>query len=243
MIPAPNRPWFRFSLRKMFVVVTLFACWLGYELNWIQQRHLFLARQQTLQEDAWPAEMKDQRDKNVRWWKTQLELNENRTSPGLLWIFGEEAVGTIWVSIPKHDIKIALAEPRPRLEDIGHQSWVFSRTQPDFQKAMRLFPEAKVYAFIWDEEIPPVYARAMLELAESFDAETQYNWSKRNSVSGVTFKFRQRVMVIAGTHKGKTGELVSLHDLDPEPMFHMETPDSGDILVRQSEIELIEAES
>ena len=23
----------------MFVVVTVFACWLGYELNWIRQRH------------------------------------------------------------------------------------------------------------------------------------------------------------------------------------------------------------
>ncbi len=35
------RRWFRFSLRTLFVAMTLLAClacWLGYELNWIRQR-------------------------------------------------------------------------------------------------------------------------------------------------------------------------------------------------------------
>jgi len=35
---SPKRRWFRFSLRTLFVVVTVFACWLGYEMNWIRQR-------------------------------------------------------------------------------------------------------------------------------------------------------------------------------------------------------------
>jgi hypothetical protein len=30
MTPAPKRRWFQFSLRTMFVVVTVFACWLGW---------------------------------------------------------------------------------------------------------------------------------------------------------------------------------------------------------------------
>ena len=34
--PKRRRP--RFSLRTLFAVVTLFGCWLGYELNWIRQR-------------------------------------------------------------------------------------------------------------------------------------------------------------------------------------------------------------
>jgi hypothetical protein len=38
MTPAPKRRWFRFSLRTLFVVVTLFGCWLGYNLNWIRAR-------------------------------------------------------------------------------------------------------------------------------------------------------------------------------------------------------------
>jgi len=37
---APKRRWFRFSLRTLFVVVTVFACWLGYEMYWIRQRQI-----------------------------------------------------------------------------------------------------------------------------------------------------------------------------------------------------------
>lgn len=36
--PAPKRRWFRFSLRTFFVVVTILAVWLGYQINWIRQR-------------------------------------------------------------------------------------------------------------------------------------------------------------------------------------------------------------
>ena len=36
-LPKPRR-WFRFSLRTLFVLVTLFCVWLGYQLNWVRQR-------------------------------------------------------------------------------------------------------------------------------------------------------------------------------------------------------------
>ena len=38
---APRR-WFRFSLRTLFVVVTIacvFAGWIAYQLDWIRERH------------------------------------------------------------------------------------------------------------------------------------------------------------------------------------------------------------
>ena len=38
----PKRRWFRFSLRTLFVMVTMFALALGYQLNWIRNRHEFL---------------------------------------------------------------------------------------------------------------------------------------------------------------------------------------------------------
>jgi hypothetical protein len=41
-VTAPKRRWFRFSLRTLFVLVTLFGCWLGYQLNWIRARRLAL---------------------------------------------------------------------------------------------------------------------------------------------------------------------------------------------------------
>src|SRR5262245_14455321 len=41
----PKRRWFRFSLRTLFVGVTVIgiaAGWVVYQLNWIRQRHAFL---------------------------------------------------------------------------------------------------------------------------------------------------------------------------------------------------------
>ena len=47
-VPATRRRWFRFTLRTLFVVVTLVACCLGYQLNWIGERHSLIdASQQT----------------------------------------------------------------------------------------------------------------------------------------------------------------------------------------------------
>jgi hypothetical protein len=40
---VPRRRW-TFSLRTLFVVVTLAGCWLGYALNWSRQRSAFLSR-------------------------------------------------------------------------------------------------------------------------------------------------------------------------------------------------------
>jgi hypothetical protein len=37
-----QRRWFRFSLRTLFLAVTVLACWLGYYLNWIRERHALL---------------------------------------------------------------------------------------------------------------------------------------------------------------------------------------------------------
>jgi hypothetical protein len=48
MIPALKSRWLRFSLRMMFVVLTVFGAALGwavYQVNWIRQRHAFLERE------------------------------------------------------------------------------------------------------------------------------------------------------------------------------------------------------
>jgi hypothetical protein len=38
MTSAPKRRWFRFSLRTLFVVVTVIACWLGWNVHVVRQR-------------------------------------------------------------------------------------------------------------------------------------------------------------------------------------------------------------
>ena len=38
----------QFSLRALFVLVTVVACWLGYEVDWIRRRHQFLRHRDTV---------------------------------------------------------------------------------------------------------------------------------------------------------------------------------------------------
>ena len=35
---APRRRWFRYSLRALFLVVTVLGCWLGWQANIVRQR-------------------------------------------------------------------------------------------------------------------------------------------------------------------------------------------------------------
>jgi hypothetical protein len=38
MTATPRRRWFAFSIRTLFVLVTVLGCWFGYSMNWIHQR-------------------------------------------------------------------------------------------------------------------------------------------------------------------------------------------------------------
>jgi hypothetical protein len=70
---------YRFSLRTLFVVMTLFACligWIAYNLNWIRQRHNYLSVT------------------SVGIWRLP---SWNSKAPGTLWMFGEESFGSIGV--------------------------------------------------------------------------------------------------------------------------------------------------
>jgi hypothetical protein len=44
---APRRP-FKLGLRTMFVAMAIAACWLGYHVKWIRERHVLLAEQQAM---------------------------------------------------------------------------------------------------------------------------------------------------------------------------------------------------
>jgi len=116
MSTAPKRRWFSFSLRTMFVIVTLFGCWLGYELNWIRQRDALVAKNQALdlkvehEEGAWA-----------------LLTFKTLRAPGLLWMFGEE---------PLSDLEIIF---------IGDgQRPLTAEEQRELERAKNLFPEATV---------------------------------------------------------------------------------------------------
>ena len=75
MTLAPKRRWFQFSLRTLFVVVTVFGCWLGYELNWLRERHLLVESGEAA--------------------VYSTNQGTRPTAPSLLWLFGEEGAGQI----------------------------------------------------------------------------------------------------------------------------------------------------
>lgn len=74
---TPRRRW-SFSLRTFFVVMTLVACWLGYRLNWIRERHEMLsAPEEPLMMVSGP---------NFDWFDGPIP---DRPTPFALWLFGE----------------------------------------------------------------------------------------------------------------------------------------------------------
>ncbi len=81
MAPMTNtakRRW-SFSLRTLFLTVTAFACWLGYELNWIRERHALL-------------------DDNSRWMAYEASVwgKSGQYAPGMLWLLGEKGYESIY---------------------------------------------------------------------------------------------------------------------------------------------------
>ena len=94
-----RRRWFRFSLRTLFVAVTLLAIplgWLGYSVHWIRQRHAALAASGPAA--GWTTQ-------NMGW--EGFPLSPERQAPGLLWLFGELGVSRIHISHGPSDKEVA----------------------------------------------------------------------------------------------------------------------------------------
>lgn len=68
---GPRRRWFRFSLRTLFVLLTVFACWLGWNVHRSQERMRIL-RQLTLQRAIasinWQDGSKGEKAQALAWW-------------------------------------------------------------------------------------------------------------------------------------------------------------------------------
>src|SRR5438046_2000057 len=97
----PRRRWFRFSLRTLFVAVTIFGVWLGVQAKWIRDRRVFLSEH-------------DHAEIYV------LEASRIPSAPGALRIFGERGVWAINTS-GMSEGEIAAARrlfPEARLEVI-----------------------------------------------------------------------------------------------------------------------------
>ncbi len=111
---ASERRWPRFSLRTLFIAVTVFACWLGYEFNWIHQRHRALSSGRFTGDR-----------KLVTALGKGSGLPTSATAPGLLWLFGEPGYASIGIMVPERiPFELTVAE------------------QSEFDRVAQLFPEA-----------------------------------------------------------------------------------------------------
>lgn len=61
----------------------------------------------------------------------------------------------------------------------------------------------------------------------------------REAIPSVSFMHNDYVRVVSGALVGSRGSLVTVLELEPEPLFVLELESGFDIQVRQSEIQLI----
>ena len=114
------RRWFRFSLRTMFVIVTMVCVWLGYHLIWIRDRHEILTKHQALAASVSAQEKRLQCG-------AALRLQTAGQRPVGLWILGEPSVPYMQVIVLKSD--------ESQIEDFDEE---------DGRRAKSLFPEAEI---------------------------------------------------------------------------------------------------
>lgn len=123
---AKSRRGFRFGLRTMFVAVTLFACWLGYQVNWIHQRNNFLAEQR--ERFAAFGEL-DNYDVNERFLENRYGKSTTQAPAGL-WLLGER--GHV-------EIRIMVIDEDPPKEFSAYE---------DCGRGQHLFPESRIVWYI-----------------------------------------------------------------------------------------------
>ena len=74
MDEKPRQRQFRFSVRTLFIVVTLIAVWIGWSFNWMRQRQEFVRPGNEL---------------------GAVILTSDVRAPGLLWVFGEQGAQVV----------------------------------------------------------------------------------------------------------------------------------------------------
>jgi hypothetical protein len=125
--------WFTFSLRTLFVIVTVSAAWIGYELNWIRQRHELISRQAHL---LFTSQEVDARDEGSIAWAIEQVSGDRvapvtpTVAPGLLGLFCERGLNDLALTV-----------------QIDESNKLSRSSLAEIARAKRLFPEAKISLF------------------------------------------------------------------------------------------------
>jgi hypothetical protein len=127
-----RRRWFQFGSPTLILFVAVLACWLAYHVEWVRQRHEFLAHHDTLRRQLeWNEEV-----------PTKDHLAKGLKAPAIFTLTGEPSHQAVTVVVVVDDY----VESPPIME---FDEW---------KRAESLFPEAEVFgAFISrrDVDAPP----------------------------------------------------------------------------------------
>jgi len=133
----------RRRVRSLFLFVTAVCLFLGYQLEWVRQRHAFLDEQlDTAKARAWWAvhfEGNGIEDEKKR---RSIQYNvyyTNDPGPWLLWLVGEKRINTLMVQLPDNELR-------------SRGDTILASSQPLLARAKRLFPEAALLAFCTERE-------------------------------------------------------------------------------------------
>jgi hypothetical protein len=144
----PSRFWSRYSLRGLLLVITLFACVLGYYCNWIHQRRAFLAQQAEIYASNFrPPRISEALSRYYHDKATEFAAQQGPSSPvnapPVLALLGESGV-----------VSMSMAIPPSNATQVRVRCWEVSETHPHIVRARSLFPEAIIHAYIWDTTDP-----------------------------------------------------------------------------------------
>jgi hypothetical protein len=137
----PRRRWPRFLLPILVALMPL-CCMVGFELNWIRQRHEFLAqnearhrREKMLSRPVLVINIRESgRPRPNDLDEMIAERKRKQTAPGLLWIFGEAGHEHVQIQVP--------VTSRGRPPKVRNQ--LDAEAQKRIADAERLFPEAAI---------------------------------------------------------------------------------------------------
>ena len=111
MMRISNRRWIQICLSALFVLVVVFACWLRYEVSWVHERHVMLARHHALGADLKTESMSAPLNfTSYVYHRLRLAPDADKKSWNLLWLFGEKDVAELRLFFRNNDEKLIADE-------------------------------------------------------------------------------------------------------------------------------------
>ena len=116
MHKTATRPWFRFSLRTMLIVVTALCCWLAWESSVVQRRKAVMREFQ-----ATAAVHFTTADDMAKWWPANAPPMKIAKVPWVRRVLGDVAVQEIWYHQPPPEADLTRLKstfPEARMHEV-----------------------------------------------------------------------------------------------------------------------------